>query len=156
MISLDGFLAERSAAMKRFGFLLFGLLFVILTGCDGDGDGEAAPPEPPPPTPATVTVAEGTVTVPTSTGTTLATFSIAEPGVLVATVTWSGAPGNIVAAFLHEGSTVHGLGNSGSPFISTATVTDAIVVAGHNWEFNMTHSAGSDVDFTYLITFTPD
>ena len=144
--------------MTRFGVLFSALLFIIVMGCDGDGDGdgETPPAETPEPTSATITVAQGTETVSSGTSTPLATCSIAEPGMLVATVTWSGVPPNIMALFHHEGATVHGLGTSGSPLTSTATVTDAIVVAGHNWEFLISHGAGSDVDFTYVITFTPD
>jgi hypothetical protein len=143
--------------MRGFGVLFFVLLIALL-GCDGDGDGngEAAPAEPPEPTSTTVTVAEGTETVSSGASVTLASFSIAEAGTLMATVTWSGDPPNLAAYFLHEGTTVHGLGTSGSPFTSTATVTDAIVVSGHNWEFFLANPASSDVDFTYAITFTPD
>ncbi len=144
--------------MKRFGVLFFALLFITVIGCNGDDEVEAVPEATPPPepTPTTVTVAQGTKTVPSGVSTTMASFSIAESGILMATITWSGVPPSVMALFLHEGTTVHGLGTGGSPFNSTATVTDAIVVAGHGWEFIISHGAGADVDCTYVITFTPD
>ena len=142
--------------MRRFGVLFFALLFITAIGCNDDDEVEAVPEATPEPTPTTVTVAQGTETVPTATSTPVATFSIAESGTLTATITWSGAPPSIMGCFQHEGTTIHGLGTSGSPFTSTATVTDAIVVAGHGWEFIISHGAGADVDFTYVITFTPD
>ena len=132
------------------------LVTLALIGCDGD-DVAVAPTAtaPPPTTPTTVTLAQGTKTA--SASTILATVSVDESGILMGTITWSGAPATMAGGFMHvASSTVHGVTfNSGSPLTSAVTVTDSLVASGQDWQFAVGNS-GPNVDVTYVVSFTPD
>lgn len=147
--------------MRRLGLVLVALLVVGAFGCDGDDDAATPPPVVPPPTtptpPTTVTLDQGTPSVPSGGPMTAASFSVAQSGTLTGTVTWGAPAVTGLSGFVHVATaTLHGAGTGASPLTSTATVTDALVTSGQNWDFYIAHDDVAPVNMTYVVTFTPD
>ena len=130
----------------RTTYLFLAVLLVAAPGCfDSDDSGGG------------LVIANGSLTIASGASSTLATISVSQPGLLQATVTWTGDPPETMAAFKHVvTSDPHGLVMSPSPLVSKALITSSLVAAGHSWEFVMGNSSGSDMTVSFSITFVPD
>ena len=131
---------------SRYLFLAVLVLMSAVGGCFNSDDSGGG-----------LVVASGSTTIASGATPTLATISVSQPGLLQATVTWTGDPTEATAAFKHVvTSTPHGLVMSPSPLVSNAAVTSSLVAAGENWEFVMNNPAASSVTVSFSITFLAD
>lgn len=120
--------------------------FALVAGCSSDDE-----------TATGIVLAQGTKTVAASGTVDLTTVAVTEPGTLSATITWSGAPTELLCAFLHVApSDMYGLTQSPSPLNPIAAVTSARVAAGTQWMLRVGNSSGTAVSVQYVVTFTPD
>ena len=130
-------------------FCLFFLFFApldLVGGCDGDDE-----------TAGGMVLAQGTKTVPASGNVDLVTVEATEPGTLRGTITWSGAPTELMSVFKHVApNDFYGLTQSPSPLTSVAAVTSARVAAGTQWLLRAGDTTGTAVSVQYTVTFTPD
>ncbi len=150
--------------MKRLSVLFIALLFVAVIGCDGD-DGGTTPAPPPAPGPGPgggdgngdggggVVIGGGGGSAPDGVATMFATVDIPGAGTVIATVTWSGAPAQLVAFFKKPAdATNYGWVNSGSPMVSTTTAAGA--EAG--WMLYVANTTGTDAVVSVSIVFIAD
>ena len=141
----------KSLRFMSTALIVLSIAFVFgLIGCDGSSSNDA------PATPQTTTIVQSTQPVPGPLQA-IASFSVDQPGILTATVTW-GTPGVTgVSSFKHVASgSIQGLGNGASPLTSTATVTSALVTSGQGWELFLGHDNGAAMNMTIVVTFTPN
>ena len=130
----------------RTTYLFLAVLLVAAPGCFNSDDSGGG-----------VVVASGSTTIASGASATLATISVSEPGLLQATVTWTGDPTEAMATFKHVvTSNPHGLVMSPSPLVSNASITSSLVAAGENWEFLMNNPPASGVPVSFSIIFVAD
>jgi hypothetical protein len=131
--------------MKQLGMVVVLLALATALGCDKAGGGGG------------ILLAQGTKTITTGGEVAVVDVAVTEPGTLQGRITWTGAPTDMVATFLHIApSDILGVVHSPSPLVATVAVTSARVAAGADWRFIAANSSGPDVSVSYTITFTPE
>lgn len=131
--------------MKQLGMVVVLLALATALGCNSDnGSG-------------VIVLAQGTKTITTGGEVAVVDVEVTEPGTLQGQITWTGAPTDMVAVFLHIApADVLGVVHSPSPAVATVAVTSARVAAGADWRFIAASSSGPDVSVSYTVTFTPE
>jgi hypothetical protein len=133
--------------VKQLSLLLPVLSLLVLAGCDGDSVTTVTAGAP-------VTLSSGNMTITAGSNEQLAQFTVAEPGEVRVTVTWSAGPTELVLLIEAQGGAM-AANIGGSPLVTTVDITQAILNTSNVIAAGVINNDVVNADVQFTVVFTP-